>query len=179
MSPQPMEGYLPIGQVLRPQGLKGLVKVRPDTDDPGRFLTFEQVFVKSSSGALQPQSVSNLSVRSGFVYLSIEDDSMVEEAETRRNLILYIPREQAAPLSEFENYITDLIGCQLTDTDGKPVGLLEDVLQPGANDVYVVRTQSGSLLVPALRDVVLSVDVANKQIIVDAQRMGEVSVAQD
>jgi len=177
--PEPLEGCLSIGQVLRPQGLRGQVKIRPDTDDPGRFSALARVFVKDRAGRYEALTVNGVSVRSGFVYLHLGGDSTVEAAELRRGLVLYIPRGEAVPLGEHENFISDLIGCQMVDTEGRLIGTVEDVLQPGANDVYVVKTDQGTLLVPALKHVVLAVDVENKVVTAHAQRLWEVSLVQD
>ncbi|MGI6687684.1 MAG: ribosome maturation factor RimM [Christensenellales bacterium] len=171
-------GYLAIGQVLRPQGLRGEVKVRPDTDDPARFLQLSRVYEKSADAFL-PLEVKNVSIRKGMVYLTLGEDATVEAAEVRRGLMLYIDRAHAVPLGEYENYIADLIGCQLVDTQGQPIGKLKDILQPGANDIYVVDTPEGELLIPALRHVILDVNTQEKIITVDEMRLIEVAVLAD
>ena len=176
---KPLEGYLSIGQVLRPQGLKGQVKIRPDTDDPGRFSMLSRVFLRHGNEAPEQVAVSKISIRSGFVYLNLGEDNSIEDAELRRNAMLLVPRSEAVPLEAYENFIVDLIGCTLTDTQGTRIGVLQDVLQPGANDVYLVATDKGRLLVPALRHVILSVDVAAKIILADADRLWEVSIFED
>lgn len=172
-------GYLPIGQVLRPQGLIGAVKVRPDTDDPERFLLLDSLYVKTGERAFAPIAISEVSVRKGFVYLTLEDDATISQAEVRRGMVLFIDRAHAAPLGENENYITDMIGCRLVDTLGREIGQLTDILQPGAQDVYVVATPHGEMLIPALRHVILEVDTEKKLITVDEDRIHEVAVFAD
>ena len=176
---QEMEEYLSIGQVLRPQGLHGQVKISPDTDDPLRFLALDMIYVRDSDGGLQCLNIRKVSVRGSFVYASIGEDQSIEEAEQRRGLELFISRTQAVPLREYENFIADLIGCAMVDTHGRMIGILKDVLQPGANDVYVIETPEGSLLVPALRHVITQVDVPARLITADAERLGEVSILAD
>lgn len=168
--------YLSIGQVLKPQGLKGLVKIRPDTDDPNRFLELTTVHVTKDVPPGAELGVSDVSIRNGFVYLRLEEDQDIDAAEKRRDLMLYVKRKDAVPLGEYENFIADMIGCKLHDKNGTIIGTLEDILQPGANDVYVVQTQAGQLLVPALRHVILSVDTVNKSILVDESHLAEVSI---
>lgn len=175
----PLEGFLSIGQVLRPQGLTGQVKIRPDTDDPGRFLALKHVYVPDRDGLAEKVDISQVSVRAGFVYLNLGGDSSVDMAEKRRGLMLFVPREEAVELGENENFIVDIIGCTLLDTRGKALGSVLDVLQPGANDVYVVGTEKGRLLVPALRHVILEVNTAHKTITADAERLWEVSLYED
>lgn len=176
---KPMEGCLSIGQVLRPQGLAGQVKIRPDTDDPGRFLALEWVLIDDGKGRQEQVAISRVSVRGGFVYLNLGEDADIETAEKRRGLLLYVPREEAVDLGENENFIVDIIGCALKDTKGRELGTVIDVLQPGANDVYVVSTPGGRLLVPALRHVILEVNVPQKTITADADRLWEVSLYED
>ncbi|NLX83307.1 MAG: 16S rRNA processing protein RimM [Clostridiales bacterium] len=173
------EGYLSIGQILRPQGLLGQVKIRPDTDDPGRFSALSHVFLKKDDKNFEEMLISDVKVRSGFVYLTMGDDKSVEDAEKRRDTLLYIPREESVPLETFENFIVDLIGCTLIDTNGNEIGVVKDVLQPGANDVYVVKTSKGTLLVPALKHVILSVDVQQKRMLAHADKLMEVSIFED
>ena len=172
-------GFLAVGQVLRPHGVKGGVKLRPDTDDPERFLGFEALFQETKSGVFAPVPLKNVSVRGGFVYLTLGEDAGAEDAEKRRGLVLYIDRAHAAPLKEHENYIADLIGCLIVDTQGREIGRLKDIMQPGANDVYVVDTSRGEMLIPALRHVILRVDVEQKLIMADESRLSEVAVLAD
>ena len=171
-----MEGYLSIGQVLRPQGLNGMVKIRPDTDDPGRFSQLDHLFIQDNNGLAVMIEFFNVSVRGSFVYMNLGEDDTVEKAVLRRDLKLFIPRDQAVPLNENENFISDLVGCKLIDTNGNLIGTLTDVLQPGANDVYTVSTPQGTLLVPALRHVILDVDIKQKLITAQADRLWEVSI---
>jgi 16S rRNA processing protein RimM len=175
----PLAEYFAIGQALRPQGLRGEVKIRPDTDDPGRFLRIDRVFLRDATGNYLETPVCGARMGGGFVYLTIGGDAGVEDAQKRRGQFLYLPREEAVPLGEFENFISDVIGCEVRDTLGAALGVVQDVLQPGANDVYRVKTQDGFLLIPALRHVILQVDTKNRLVTVDAQRLGEVSVRED
>lgn len=173
------EGYLSIGQVLRPQGLLGQVKIRPDTDDPGRFSALSHLYLKQNKDAYAKVAVSNVKIRAGFVYLNLGEDQTVEDAEKRRDTMLYVPREESVPLAAFENFIVDLVGCIMIDTNGQEIGTVTDVLQPGANDVYVVKTANGRLLVPALKHVITEVDVSQKRMIAQADRLMEVSIFAD
>ncbi len=173
------EGFLCIGQVLRPQGLKGLVKIRPDTDDPGRFMLLQGVYVSNEEKRLQSIAVSDVSVRGRFICLRLGNDQDVDSAEKRRGISLYVDRGSAVPLGENENFITDMIGCEMIDEKGERLGILEDVYQPGANDVYAVKTKNGRLLVPALRRVILSVDTVRKVIVADSAALSEVSLLED
>jgi 16S rRNA processing protein RimM len=87
-------------------------------------------------------------------------------AETLRGQYLMLPDEQAMPLGEHENYAHDLIGLAVETKDGKSLGVLVEILFTRANDVYVVAGPAGEILLPALREVILRVDLAAKKIIV-------------
>lgn len=167
--------YLMIGQVLRPQGIKGLVKVKPETDDPARFLELEYVFVKKGDRFSQ-LPVDEISVRDDGVYLRLDHAKDRDAAEKQRDTVLYVDRAHAVTLNENETFICDLIGCRALDTKGNELGVVKDVLQPGGNDVYVIKTPRGEMLLPALRHVIPSVDVQNGVITIDEKRLPEVAV---
>ena len=167
--------YLLIGQVLRPQGIKGQVKVRPDTDDPGRFEELEFVYLKKGDGYEQ-LPVNEVSVREDGVYLRLNGAQTRDEAEKQRNWMLYVDRAHAVELGENETFICDLIGCKAVDTQGNELGKVTDVLQPGGNDVYVIKTPKGEMLLPALKHVIPTVDVKKGEIVVDEKRLPEVAV---
>ena len=167
--------YLLIGQVLRPQGIKGQVKVRPDTDDPERFLDLKTVFIKKGE-AYASVPVDEISVREDGVYLRLANAQSRDEAEKQRNWMLYVDRAHAVELAENETFICDLIGCRVVDLQGNELGKLTDVLQPGGNDVYVIKTPKGEMLLPALRHVIPAVDVEQGIVTVDEKRLPEVAV---
>lgn len=167
--------YILIGQVLRPQGIKGIVKVRPDTDDPRRYEALTQVYLKKGA-EYAAVSVSDVSVRDDGVYLRLNGAQTRDDAEKQRDLMLYVDRAHAVELKENETFICDLIGCKAVDTKGNELGTVRDVLQPGGNDVYVIETPKGQMLLPALKFVIPSVDVEAGCITVDEKRLGEVAV---
>jgi len=167
--------YLMIGQVLRPQGIKGQVKVRPDTDDPWRFEELEYVYLKNDK-VYQKVSVDDVSVRDDGVYLRLAGVTTRDEAEKQRGWMLFIDRAHARELDENETFICDLINCKVIGLNGEEIGVVNDVLQPGGNDVYVIKTPRGEMLLPALRHIVPEIDVSKGIMLVDTQRLHEVAV---
>lgn len=167
--------YLLIGEVLRPQGIKGQVKVRPYTDDPDRFLDLESVYVKAGE-QYRAVPVDDVSVRDDGVYLRLNGALDRDTAEKQRGTALYVDRAHARPLQENETFICDLIGCRVLDSRGTELGKVTDVLQPGGNDVYVIKTPKGEMLLPALKHVIPTVDTVNGLIVVDEARLPEVAV---
>jgi len=167
--------YLLIGEVLRPQGIKGLVKVRPDTDDPYRFEELEFAYLEAGK-EYRKVTIDEVSVRDDGVYLRLEGAKDRDDAEKQRGWMLYIDRAHARELDENETFICDIIGCKAVTLDGEEIGKVTDVLQPGGNDVYVIKTPKGEMLLPALRHVVPEIDTVNQKLYVDAARLPEVAV---
>ncbi len=172
------DAYLLIGEITKPQGVKGELKARPITCDPERFYDLDEVFLMEN-GKYTPRGVQVRSVGPDAVFFRMDGVETRDDAEKMRGTMLYIDREHAVELGEDENFLVDLIGCECSDTEGRVYGKLVEVLQPGGNDVYVVKSKSGEILVPALKIVVLNVDIENKTILFDAQRIREVAVFPD
>ena len=169
-----LDDYLIIGEILKPQGIRGEMKLRPLTDDPGRFEGLDQVFLKRSTG-FEPLNIRVTRIQGDAVYLFAEGVGDRDAAESLRGTLLYIDRARAVKRDGAE-FICDLIGCKAVDTLGRPVGVLREVLQPGGNDVYRFETPAGFLMLPALARVILEVDVVAKHMLVDAERMMEMGV---
>ena len=166
-----LDEYLAVGEIVRPQGIRGELKVKPLTDDPGRYFDLKRVRVEG-----EMRAIHCLRVHDGFAYVRLEGVYSREGAEALRGALLYIHRDDAVALPEDTEFICDLIGCHATDTEGADCGVLSDVLQPGGCDVYVFRGPRGELLVPALKKVILKVDVRGKRMLLDAQGLRETAV---
>ena len=167
--------HLMIGEITKPQGVRGEVKVRPVTCDPERFYDLTYVFLKRGETYVE-RKVSVNRVDDDAVYMTFDGVSDRDGAEKLRGEELYIDREHSVELPEDMNFICDLIGCEGTDTEGRKLGKMTDVMQPGGNDVYVFKGPLGEVLVPALKSVVVEVNVEEKRIVFDAKRLNEVAV---
>ena len=170
--------YYAVGTVVKPQGIDGQVRVVPSTDDPERFLDLDTVSVESGDG-YRSVAIEDVSVRSGFVYARLDGCFDRNQAETQRGWVLHVHRDQAVQLPEDRHFIADLIGCRVVDSRGQEVGVLQDILQPGANDVYVIQLKKGRMLLPALKKVVTHIDIQAQQIIIDENILDEVAVIED
>ena len=155
-----------VGTIVGTHGLKGEVKVMSRTDYPElRYAPGSKLLLHSK----QKQLTSQLVVKSARMHKSLylvvfEGYETLEQAEGLRGADLKIERSDAPPLPEGENWIDDLIGCQVITESGELVGTITDVLTPGANDVYVVRQSNGKdAFIPAIPDCILNVDVENKK----------------
>jgi 16S rRNA processing protein RimM len=172
-----LENHLAVGEVLKPHGIQGWLKVLPLTDDPERFQGVTQLYRrKDPQGAFEPIHVEVHRVRPDAVYLTVDGVEDRTAAEALAGETLYIDREHAVPLGEDANFICDLIGCQAWDTTGRERGILRDVLQHRGGDVYRFEAPEGFFMVPARKRVVLEVDVAARRILLDAERLMEMAV---
>jgi 16S rRNA processing protein RimM len=170
--------HLMIGTVVKAQGIKGLVKIKPETDNPERFLALTTVLVLKD-GNYQAVTIDDIDVREGFVYCHMDHAVSRDAADMQRGWQLFVSRADAVVLPEDRHFVTDLLGCRVYGKQGEPVGELQEVLQPGANDVYVIKTASGRILLPALKRVVLSIDIPSKRIVVNTALFEEVAVIED
>ena len=170
--------YLMIGEITKPQGVRGEVKVRPCTCDPGRFEGLETVYFKRDGG-YAPVKIAVNRVGDDAVYMNVEGVCDRDAAEKLRGEMLYIDRAHAVPLDEDTTFLADLYGLRGVVSDGRDLGRLADVLQPGGNDVYVFRGPLGEVLVPALKSVVAKVDLAAGEMLLDGRRLDEVAVFEE
>ena len=167
--------YLMIGEITKPQGVRGEVKVRPCTCDPGRFEGLETVYVKRGDD-YAPVHVSVNRLSNDAVFMNVEGVHDRDAAEKLRGTLLYIDRAHAVALDEDSAFLADLYGLRGKVNDGRDLGKLTEVMQPGGNDVYVFNGPLGEVLVPALKSVVLAVDLEAGEMRLDGARLDEVAV---
>jgi 16S rRNA processing protein RimM len=173
-----MTEYMMIGEVLKPQGVRGEAKVKPYAADPEDFRRWETLYL-SDGAAYTPVKAVCSRVHDGFAYVTLGDCAGPEDVEKFRGKQLYIDRGHASELEEDACYIADLIGCEAVDERGETVGTLTDVLQHGSVDVYVFRTPRGTMMAPAVKAAFPRLDVKAGRITVDSARLSEVAVFED
>ncbi len=170
-----MQDYLLIGEITKPQGVRGELKLRPVTCDPNRFEGLETAYLKDGDH-YRPVSISVRRAGANAVFLRMEGVESRDDAEKLRGAALYIDRAHAVELDEDSTFLCDLVGLRGVCDDGREIGTLTEVMQPGGNDVYVFRAAKGEVLVPALKSVVKKVDLEAGVMLLDAARMAEVAV---
>lgn len=171
--------YIQIGEIVKPQGIRGEVKLRAMTSDMGRYARLESVYLKKGA-AYEKRRVIKGRAYDGFAFLQLEGVKDRNEAELLRGTEVYVDREHAIELSEDENFVCELIGLEAIDTKGTHIGTLTDVLTPNSVcDVYVFDTDRGEMMIPALRRVVVRVDLDEEKIVLDENTLNEVAVWQD
>jgi len=154
-----------IGYVLKPQGLKGEIKVNPVSPDPERFKSLNKVYLKNDT--IQAYLVEKVRISNKFVFLKFREVNSRDEAELLRDCEILIDPDERIRLSADEYFIHDLFGCQVFTQQGDLLGTLVDVWQSSSNDVYVVKNQIGEeILVPAIKDIIKNVDLETKKIII-------------
>ena len=153
-----------VGRIINTHGLKGEVKVLPFSDEPLRFKNYKTVFVKGTNYERQ-HSVTSVKTVKNVAVLKFEEVQSIEEAETLKGYLVYIEESVIPVLEEDSFYVKDLIDCSVFNEIGELLGTLKEVISTGSNDVYVVeRIEKPNLLVPALKSVVLRVDISQKRV---------------
>jgi 16S rRNA processing protein RimM len=147
------------GVVLKPKGLKGELKVKPVTDFPERFLKRREYYVGKTPEEVALRKVVSAKLGQGFAWLVFEGVGSREEAEALAGFRLYVTGEALAPLPGDRAYIHDLIGLEAFDEEDGCVGIVSDVLQMPAHDVYEIDTGSKKVLVPAVEDFITETDL--------------------
>ncbi|HIZ79420.1 MAG TPA: ribosome maturation factor RimM [Candidatus Lachnoclostridium stercorigallinarum] len=154
-----MEDMLRVGVISSTHGVRGEVKVFPTTDDPARFEDLETVFLDTGKEMLELE-IAGVKFFKNMVILKFKGYDNINDIEKYRGKDLWITREQAVPLGEDENFVADLIGLSVITDQGETLGTMKDVMFTGANDVYVVERENGKeLLLPAIKDCILDVDL--------------------
>ena len=155
-----------VGVISSAHGVKGEAKVYPTTDDPARFRKLKQIILDTGKGE-QILEIEGVKIFKQFVivkFKGIDDRNEIEKLRTRA---LYVTRKQAVKCSKDEYFIADLIDMTVLEEDGSTLGTLVDVMQTGANDVYVIKTTDGQeILLPAIKECILSVDIEQAQMVV-------------
>ena len=156
-----MEDLLKVGVITTTHGVRGEVKVYPTTDDPRRFRRLKEVVLDTGREKLNLE-IEGVKFFKQFVILKFKGLDNINDIEKYRQKSLYVTRKNAVRLQRDEYFIADLIGLKVQDEDGTELGTVKDVIETGANDVYEVEMADGrSLLLPAIKQCILNVDVEN------------------
>lgn len=154
-----MEDFFRVGVISSTHGVRGEVKVFPTTDDVQRFKKLKEVLLDTGKEKL-PLKIEGVKFFKQFAILKFKGYDNINDIEKYKGKELWVTRENAVPLEENEYYIADLIGLKVISDEDEELGTLADVMQTGANDVYVVKLKNGKEgLFPAIADCVQSVDI--------------------
>ncbi|AKN29445.1 16S rRNA processing protein RimM [Clostridium carboxidivorans P7] len=155
-----MKQFVTVGQIINTHGIKGELKIYPLTDDLRRFRKLQKVYVEGVE-----KNVVWCKLQTDKVILKIEGIDSVEEAMKYKEKYLDVSREDAVKLPEGSYFIADIIGCSVVGENGAEYGKIADVIKTGSNDVYWIK-EGKELLIPALKDIVIDMDIENKRIVI-------------
>lgn len=156
-----MEQFLQVGVISSTHGIRGEVKVFPTTDDAARFKKLKRVFLKTDDDRMELE-IQSVRFFKQFVIVKFKGIDNINDVERYKGRSLLVPREEAVELDTDEYYIADLIGMDVFTESGR-FGVLKDVMETGANEVYIIDTpEYGEVLVPAIHECILDVDVEGR-----------------
>lgn len=154
-----MEQMLQVGVISSTHGVRGEVKVFPTTDDIQRFKKLKEVILDTGK-EYKTLNIQSVKFFKNMVILKFKEFDNINDIEIYKGKSLYVTRKNAVKLQKDEYFIVDLIGMQAVSEDGTLKGTIEDVMETGANDVYVIRLEDGrELLLPAIKQCILQVDM--------------------
>lgn len=160
-----MESLLEVGQIVNTYGIKGFVKINPLVDDNNQFKSFKTLYIQEKKNIKELQ-VEEVKFSKNLVLLKFKGIETIEQAEELRNIYIQAKRSDIK-LEKGAHFIVDLIGLQVFTEEGELLGTLKEVLQPCANDVYIVEDEAKKeILLPAIPDVIKKVDIEGNKMIV-------------
>lgn len=169
-----MQNFLEIGKIVKPQGIKGELKVMPLTDDPARFKNLREVIIDGTVF-----KVSGVKISPDAVFLSLSGITDRDYAETFRNKSVTVSRENAVELKEGTFFIVDLIGCSVVDERGEFIAEITDITK-ARTDIITAKDKKGRVMrFPFLKRYLISVDENRGVMTVDGKKLGEVSCYED
>lgn len=166
-----------IARILKPHGINGDLKIKLFSDNFNAFAEREFAYIKNGNDFLRT-AYKAVRVDVPFIYVHFENVHTRDEAEAVAGTTLYIQRDDLEAPKEGEHYIVDLIGLKVVNETGAELGTLNDILQHGAADVYVVKGER-NFMFPAIKRVIMSIDIEAGKMSVDADALAEVAVYDD
>ncbi len=161
-----MQKYFEVGQIVNTFGVKGMLKVKPFTDDVERFEELKKVYICKKE-KLEEVEIEEVKYHKDMVLLKVKGIDDMNEAEKVKGLYLKIDRKNAKKLPKDTYFIADLLGLEVYSDTGELLGKVDDIFRTGANDVYVVKNENGKqLLLPGIPDVIKEIDLEKEKIIV-------------
>ena len=161
-----MQDFLEIGQIVNTFGVKGMVKVVPFTENVERFAELKSVFLEKNN-KMEEKEIEETKYHKNMILVKFKKIETIEDAEKYVNAYLKVDRENAIELEDDEYFIADMIGMDVLTEDGEIFGSLKDVIETGANDVYIINSKKhGEVLIPAIKECILDVNVKEGRMLV-------------
>lgn len=162
------EKMFTVGKIINTHGIKGEVKVHRISDFDERFDVGEKLFViMENKQPIQVEIVGHR-IHKGFDLILLKGFESINDVEPLKNSYLKITEEQLTELEENEYYYHEIINCNVFLNTGEKVGIIKEILSPGANDVWVVKPEKGKdILIPYINDVVKEIDIDAKKVVIE------------
>ncbi|MCI8346027.1 MAG: 16S rRNA processing protein RimM [Clostridia bacterium] len=161
-----MQKYFEVGQIVNTFGVKGMLKVKPFTDDANRFEELKKVYICKKE-KLEEVEIEEVKYHKDMVLLKVKGIDDMSEAEKVKGLYLKIDRKNAKKLPKDTYFIADLLGLEVYSDKEEFLGKVDDIFRTGANDVYLVKDEKGKqLLLPGIPEVIKEIDLEKEKIIV-------------
>lgn len=161
-----MDNLLEIGQIVNSYGIKGFLKVVPFTDNVKRYDDLKTIYIEKNK-KLSTMEIEEVKYHKNLVLLKLKGIDDINDTLEFKNCYIKIDRKDAVELPEDTYFIVDLVDMEVETDEGNLLGKIVDVFPTGSNDVYVVKDELGKqVLLPAIGDVIKSVDVENKKMVV-------------
>ncbi|MBP1925468.1 16S rRNA processing protein RimM [Sedimentibacter acidaminivorans] len=159
-----MKDYIKVGKIVNTHGVKGCIKCVPFTDDLERFDDLEYVYTEKDN---IKRKIKEVWYRKGTVYLTLENIEDMSTAESFKNSYISIFEDQLRDLPEDTYYLFELEGMKVYSDEGEYIGEISEIYQPGANDVYEIKNNDKTYLIPAVKEVVKEVNMKDRKIIIN------------
>lgn len=159
-----MDKQICIGTIVAPHGVRGDIRILPQTEHPEQFLDLDYLLLEDG----RTLHLTNARFHKRMALVKCREVNNMNEAELLRGKKVFIRTEDLPELGEGEFYVADLLGCNVVDAEGAQVGVLKDVISTGSNDVYIVKAGDGKeILVPALKQHVKEINPQERRIVVE------------
>lgn len=156
-----MNDFLTVGKIISAHGIKGEVKIFPLTDDINRFYLLKKVYIEENN-SIFPLTISNIRTHKNIILATFNEIKSRNEVEKYKDAFLKIDRKDAITLKKDQYFLSDLIGIMVYSPEKILIGNIKDILQTGPTDVYIIETNNKDILVPALKDIFLEIDIHKK-----------------
>ncbi|MBS9334513.1 ribosome maturation factor RimM [Fructobacillus sp. M1-13] len=160
--------FFKIGTIVNTHGIKGELKVKAITDFADERFAKGATVYRLVDGDYLKETVEKARLHKGMWLVTFAGVTNINEVEAYKGQELYVAEEDRNDLDDGEYYYSDIIGCTVQDVDGKIIGTVKEIMETGANDVWIVKRQQGAdALIPVILDVVKEVNVADQMITID------------
>lgn len=156
-----MNKFLTVGKIINAHGIKGEVKIFPLTDDINRFYLLKKVYIEENN-SIFPLTISNIRIHKNNILATFNEIKSRNEVEKYKDVFLKIDRKDAITLKKDQYFLNDLIGIMVYSPEKILIGNIKDILQTGPTDIYIIETNDKDILVPALKDIFIEIDIHKK-----------------